>query len=136
MAIALHRGPFKVIYLFSLFIGEVFIQFPCWLIYYSWRPNRPRKTWTLCHTIHVRILQNLTPLLFRLGLCVGRDLSLEVPQKALDSLNATFVRIPDPEKDDIVGIVGEHAARAGIKSIIPAYWILREGTRAREIPGG
>ena len=130
MAIPLHRGPFKVIYLFHLFIVVVFIQLPCWLIYYSWRPNRPRKTWTLCRTIHVRILQKLTPLPFKLGVFVGRDLSLEVPQKELESLDARFVWIPELEKEDIVGMVAEHAAGPGIMLIaIPAYWILREGTK-------
>jgi hypothetical protein len=57
-----------------------------------------------------------------------RDLSLEVPQKELESLNARFVWIPELEEEDIVGIVAEHAARTGVKSIaIPAYWILKEG---------
>ena len=92
--------------------------------------HRPRKTWTLCRTIHVRILQKLTLLPFKLGVFVGRDLSLEVPQKELESLDARFVWIPELEKEDIVGMVAEHAAGPGIMSIaIPAYWILREGTK-------
>ena len=36
---------------------------------------------------------------------------------ALESLNARFVWIPDLGKEDIVGMVAEHATRAGIKSI-------------------
>ena len=51
-------------------------------------------------------------------------------KKELESLNARFVWILELEKEDIAGMVVEHAARAGIVSIaIPAYWIPREGTR-------
>ena len=64
----------------------------------------------------------------RLGIADGRDLSLEVPQKELESLNARFVWIPELEEADIVGMVAEGAVKAGVKSIaIPAYWILKEG---------
>ena len=49
---------------------------------------------------------------------------------ASESLNARFVWIPDLGEEDIVGMVAEHTATAGIKSIaIPDYWILREGTK-------
>ena len=55
---------------------------------------------------------------------------MEVPQKELESLNARFVWIPELEKEEIVGVVGEHATRAGIGSIaIPAYWILKDGVK-------
>jgi len=67
---------------------------------------------------------------FKVGVLSRRDLSLEVPQEELEPLNSRFVWIPELEKGDIVGIVEEYAARAGIKSIaIPAYWILKEGTK-------
>ena len=60
----------------------------------------------------------------------GRDLSLEVPQKELESLNARFVWVPELGKEDIVGMVAECVAKTGAKPIaIPAYWILREGTK-------
>jgi acetyl esterase/lipase len=64
----------------------------------------------------------------RLGIVDKRDLSLEVPQKELDSLNARFTWVPELEREDLVGLVAECAARVGVKSIaIPAYWILKEG---------
>ena len=125
----LHRKPFKVIYLLGI-VTTVLIQLPFWSIYYSWRPNRPRKTWTLYRTIHVQILRKLTQLAFKLCVFDVRNRSLEVPQKELESLNARFVWIPELQKEDIVGVVAEHAARAGIESIaIPAYWILKEGVK-------
>ena len=128
MAPLLHRKLFKVIRLLNVFVSTAF-QLPCWLIYYSWQPNRPRKSWTLYRTIRVRILRKLTQVL-NLGVTDGRSLSLEVPQEELESLNARFVWIPELEKEDIVGVVAEHAARTGVKSItIPAYWILKEGDR-------
>ena len=128
MAPLLHRQPLKTIHLLGFLVVACF-QFPCWLIYYSWRPNRPRKSWTLQRAINVRIMRNVTQLL-KLGVTSGRDLSLEVPQKELESLNARFVWVPELEKEDIVGMVAEHAARAGVKSIaIPAYWILKEGVK-------
>ena len=128
MAPLLHRQPFKVIYLIGFFAFIVFIQVPCWLIYYSWRPNRPRKSWTLYRTINLRILRKLTQLPLKTGILTNRDLSLEVPQEELGSFNSRFVWIPELETEDIVGVVAERAARAGIKSIaIPAYWILKDG---------
>jgi len=128
MAPLFHRRPFKVIYLLGFFAFMVFIQLPCWLIYYSWRPNRPRKSWTLSRTINLRILRKLALLPFKAGILSNRDLSLEVPQEELGSFNSRFVWIPELEKEEIVGMVAEHAARAGIKSIaIPAYWILKDG---------
>jgi len=128
MAPFLHHQPFKVIYLLGFFAFMVTIQLPCWLIYYSWRPNRPRKRWTLYRTISVRMLRKLTKLPLKIGLLTNRDLSLEVPQEELGSFNSRFVWIPELEKEDIVGIVAEHVARVGIKSIaIPAYWILKDG---------
>ena len=63
----------------------------------------------------------------KFGVLDRRDPSLTVPQEELPP-NSRFVWIPELEDEDIVGIVAEHAARAGIKSIaIPAYWILKEG---------
>ena len=54
--------------------------------------------------------------------------SIEVPQKELESLNARFVWVPELGEEDIMGIVAEHAERAGVESIvIPAYWIMKEG---------
>ena len=129
MASLLHRQPFKAIYLLG-FVAITIIQLPCWVFYYSWRPNRPRKSWTLRRTVVVRMLRKTIRIHLWLGVSSGRDLSLEVPQKDLESLNARFVWIPELEKDDIVGIVAEHAARAGVESIaIPAYWILKEGIK-------
>ena len=124
------RQPFKAIYIFGFAVTIVFIRLPWWLIYYSWRPNRPRKTWSLRRTILVQMLQHATRLVLGFGIVLDkRDLSLEVPQKELKSLNARFVWIPELEEEDIVGSVAEHAARAGVESIaIPAYWILKEGT--------
>ena len=66
----------------------------------------------------------------KVGVLDGRDLSLEVPQEDLESLNARFIWIPELEKEDIVGEVAEHAAEADIESIaIPAYWILKDGVK-------
>ena len=63
----------------------------------------------------------------KFGVLDRRDPSLTVPQEELPP-NSIFVWIPELEDEDIVGIVAEHAARAGIKSTaIPAYWILKEG---------
>jgi len=127
----LHRQPFKGIYLLGFSVFMVFIQLPWWLVYYSWRPNRPRKSWTLRRTISVRMLRNFAwQLPFKLGVRGGHDISLEVPQKELEPLNSRFVWIPELEKEDIVGMVEEYATRAGVKSIaIPAYWILKDGTK-------
>ena len=130
MAPLLHRQPFKVIYLLAFFAIMAFIQLPYWLVYYSLRSNRPRKSWTLHRTISVRMLRKLTHLPFKVGILTNRDLSLEVPEKELKSFNARFVWIPELEKEDIVGVVGEHAARAGVESIaIPAYWFLKDGVK-------
>ena len=72
----------------------------------------------------------MTQLAPKFGVFDERDLSLEVPQKELEWLNARFVWIPGLEKEDIVGMVAEHAARVGVESIaIPAYWILKEGIK-------
>lgn len=128
MAPLLHRQPFKAIYLFGFLVFMIFVQLPCWLIYYSWRRNRPRKSWTLYRTIVIRMLRKLTQLPLKAGVLSRRDLSLEVPQKELGSYNSRFVWIPELEKEDIVGVVAEHVARAGIRSIaIPAYWLLKNG---------
>ncbi|KAF9642927.1 alpha/beta-hydrolase [Thelephora ganbajun] len=130
MASLFLRQPFKAAYLLGFFTVLVFIRLPYWLVYYSWRSNRPRKSWTLHRTINVQILRKVTRLPFQLGITDKRDLSLEVPQKKLESLNARFVWIPELEKRDLVGMVAEYAARAAVKSIaIPAYWILKEGTK-------
>ena len=125
----LHRQPFRTIYLLSFSTILVFIQVPYWLVYYSWRPNRPRKTWTLRRTIMTRIVRKFALLPFKVGILTSRDLALEVPQKELKSYNARFVWVPELERGDIVGMVGEYAAKAGVESIaIPAYWILKDGT--------
>jgi len=124
----LHRQPFKTVYLLGLFVVTVFIQLPYWLVYYSWRPNRPRKSWTLSRTINVQILRKVTQLPLKFCVLDRHDLPLEV----LEDLppNSGFVWIPELEDEDIVGVVAEHAARVGIKSIaIPAYWILKEGAK-------
>ena len=129
MAPLFHRQPFKAIYLLG-FLVTTSLRIPYWLIYYSWQPNRPRKSWTFRRTINVQILRKVAQLPLKLGVHDGRNLSLEVPQEELESLNARFVWVPELEKEDIVGMVAEHAARAGIKSIaIPAYWILKEGIK-------
>ena len=129
MAPLLHRQPFRAVYL-TCFLATTLFQLPWWLIYYSWPPNRPRKSWTLRRSIYVRILRKITQLPFKFGVHDGRDLSLEVPQEELESLNARFVWITELEKEDIVGVVAEHATRAGINSIaIPAYWILKDGIK-------
>jgi len=129
MAPLLYRQPFKTIRLLGFVIVAIF-QLPLWVIYYSWRPNRPRKNWTLSRAIRVRILRKVTQLPLRFGVLGRRDLSLEVPQEELEPFNSRFVWIPELENAEIVGVVAEHAARAGVKSIaIPAYWILKEGTK-------
>ena len=131
MAPLLHRQPFQTIYVFIILVYMVSIQFPYWLIYYSWRPNRPKKSWTLFRTICAQTYRNLSQKLpFNAGVLIKRDLSLEVPQVALESFNSRFVWIPELENEDIVGMVEEHASRVGVKSImIPAYWILKDGTK-------
>ena len=129
MAPLLRRQPFKAIYLLG-FLAVTIFQLPCWLIYYSWRPNRPRKTWTLYRTINARMLRNVGQLPFKTGVLSRRDLSLEVPQEELEPLSSRFLWIPELGKEDIVGMLEEYAARAGVKSIaIPAYWMLKEGTK-------
>jgi len=131
MSPLLHRQPFKGIYLLGFSAFVAFIQLPWWLIYYSWRPNRPRKSWTLRRTICVQMLRHFAwQLPIKLGVFSKRDLSLEVSQEELEPLSSRFVWISELEKGDIVGVVGEHATRAGVKSIaIPAYWILKDGTK-------
>ena len=130
MAPLLHRQPLKTIYSLAFFVVVAFIRLPCWLIYYSWPPNRPRKTWTLQRTIWAQIIRELGQLPFEAGLLGDRNLSLEVPQKELESFNARFAWIPELEKEDIAGVVGERAARAGVESItIPAYWFLKDGIK-------
>ena len=129
MAPLLHHQPFRAVYLTG-FLVITLLQLPFWLIYYSWPPNRPRKSWTLRRSIWVRTLRNLIKLSLNFGVRDGRDLSLEVPQEELESLNARFVWIPELEKEEIVGAVAEHATRAGIDSVaIPAYWILKDGVK-------
>jgi len=129
MAPLLHRQPFKAIYIIGFLAFMVNIMLPCWLVYYSWRPNRPRKSWTLFRTVNVQMIRNFARLPFKAGVFSKRNLSLEVPQKELGPFNSRFVWIPELEKEDIVGVVDEHATRAGVKSIaIPAYWILKDGT--------
>jgi hypothetical protein len=127
--IQLPRQPSKIIRLLAVVVTTLLIRLPWWFVYYSWPPNRPRKSWTLGRTIWVQLLRQTTNLPMKLGVVFDkRDLSLEVPQEKLESVNARFTWIPELEKDDIVGMVGEHAARAGVKSIvIPAYWIMKEG---------
>ena len=130
MAPLLHHQPFKAIYLFGFAGIMVFIRLPYWLIYYSWRPNRPRKGWTLHRTINVQMVRKISQLPFKVGVLSNRDLSLEVPQKELERYNSRFVWIPELEKEDIVGMVGEHAARAGVEPIaVPVYWILKDGSK-------
>src|ERR1700753_1314859 len=124
------RNPLRVISIFCYLITIPLIRLPFWLIYYSWRPNRPRKNWTLSRTINAQVLRKLTRLPFKLGVVLGQDPSLEVPQEELESVNARFVWVPELGEEDIVGVVAEHANRAGVKSIaIPAYWMLKEGTK-------
>ena len=65
----------------------------------------------------------------KFGLVSGRNLSLEVSQEELEPLNARFVWVPELG-EDLGGVVAEHAARVGAQSIaIPAYWILKEGSK-------
>jgi len=130
MAPFLYRQPFNGIYIVGFLLTMVFIRLPCWLIYYSWRPNRPRKAWTLYRTINAQIIRAFGQLPFKAGVRSRRDISLEVPQEELEPLSSRFVWIPELEKEDIVGMVEEYAARAGVSSIaIPAYWLLKEGTK-------
>ena len=120
----------RVIFILCYLITIPLIRLPFLLIYYSWRPNRPRKNWTLGRTINVQVLRKLTKLPLKFGVADRRDLSLEVPQEDLEPLNVRFVWIPELDEKDIVGVVAEHADRAGVKSIaIPAYWMLKEGTK-------
>ena len=127
----LYRQPFKGIYTLGFLLFMVSVKLPYLLVCYSWRPNRPRKTWTLYRTMRVQMLRSFAwQLPFKLGVFGRRNLSLEVPQEELEQLNSRFVWIPELKKEDIVGMVEEHAARAGIRSIsIPAYWILKDGTK-------
>ena len=130
MAPFLYRQPFKAMYIFGFLATMAFIQLQCWLIYYSWRPNRPRKNWTLRRTINVQIIRNLSKLPFKVGVRSNRDLSLGVPQGELERYNSRFVWIPELEKEDIVGMIGEYAKRAGVKSMtVPAYWILKDNVK-------
>jgi hypothetical protein len=123
------RQRSKIIPLFGFLAIVLFIRLPWWFIYYSWRSNRPRRSWTLHRTIRAQLLRQIASLPTKYGLFDGRDLSLEVPQEELEPLSARFVWIPEL-KEDLVGALGEHAASAGVKSIaIPAYWILKEGSR-------
>ena len=120
--------PLKLIHLFALFLTIPFIRLPWWLVYYSWRPNRPRKSWTLRRTIIVRAARRVFQLTFKFGVREDCDPSLDVPQEKLEPFNARFVRIPKLD-EDIVGVVAEHATRTGVESIVvPAYWILKKGT--------
>ena len=122
------RQPFKTIYLLGFIFTSLFIRLPWWFIFYSWPPNRARNGWSLRRTMNVQILRQVTQLPMKFGVVGGRDLSLEVPQKELESLDARFVWIPELGDEDVVGTMAEHANRAGVKSIaIPAYWILKEG---------
>jgi len=58
------------------------------------------------------------------------DLSLEVPQKKQRSLSSWVVWMLELEKEDIVEMTEEYAARGRIKSgSIPAYCILKEGIK-------
>ena len=124
------RQPSKIIHLLGLIVTTLFIRLPWWIIYYSWRPNRPRKSWTLRRTVMVQLLRQITKLPMKFGIVDKRDLSLEVPQKELEAIHARFVWIPELDKEDIVGMVAEHADRAGVKSIaIPGYWVLKEGSK-------
>ena len=130
MAQLLHRRPFKTIYSLGFLAFVAFIQLPSWLIYYSWRPNRPRKGWTFRRAIMVRIFREVMRLPLKIGVFFDRDLSLEVPQEELEQYNSRFVWVPELEKEDIVGMVGEHAARAKVKSVVvPAFWILKDGVK-------
>src|ERR1700749_4312697 len=111
MAPLLHRQPFKAIYLAWFAIFTIFIHLPYLLIYYSWRPNRPRKAWSIYRAIIVRVHREVTLLPVKFGLRGRRDLSLEVPQENLESYNSRFTWIPELEEEDIVGVVAEYAAR-------------------------
>ena len=130
MAPLLHRQPFKAIYFLAFLVVIPFIRLPCWLIYHSWRPNRPRRTWTLRRTVGTRMIRKFTQLPLKIGLLTNLDLSLEALPKGLGLFNARYVWVPELGKEDIVGMVGERAARAGVESIaIPAYWILKNGIK-------
>ena len=100
------RNPLRVILILFYLITIPLIRLPFWLIYYSWRPNRPRKSWTLGRTINAQILRRLTKLSLKFGVVDGLDPSFEVPQEELESLNARFVWIPELGEEDIVGVVG------------------------------
>ena len=127
--ISLHQ-PSKVIWILGFIATILFIRLPWWFIYYSLRSNRPRKSWSLKRTVNVQLLRKITLLPMKFGLVDKRNLSLEVPQKELESLNARFVWVPELEKEDLVGPVAERATRAHVKSIaIPAYWILKQGSK-------
>ena len=47
MGLPVHCYPFKAIYLIGFFVVLLFMHLLCWLIYYSWRPNGPEKSWTV-----------------------------------------------------------------------------------------
>ena len=70
MALLLHRQPFKGVYVLSFLAFVVSVQLPYLLIYYSWRPNRPRKSLTLYRTVNAQITRNFARLPFKLqGWC-------------------------------------------------------------------
>lgn len=120
----------KAIYRLGIILALRFIQLPFWSIYYSWRPNRPRRSWTRRRAVNVRMFKRFHQVGIELGLRDGRDLSVEVPQEELEPLNARFVWIPELDEGDIVGVVAKHAAMMDVKSIsIPAYWMFKEGVR-------
>ena len=65
----------------------------------------------------------------KFGSVDGHNLPSGVPQAELEPLNAKFVWVPELG-EDLEGIVAEHAARVGARSIaVPADWILKEGSR-------
>jgi hypothetical protein len=128
--VRLPRNPLRVLFILGYLITIPLIRLPFWLVYYSWRPNRPRKSWTLHRTINAQILRRFTKLSMKMGLVDGRDPLLEVPQEELEPLNARFVWIPELGEEYIVGVIAAHADQARVKSIaVPAYWMLKEGTK-------
>lgn len=129
MAPLLHQQPFKTIYLVGFLGYLLFVKLPYWTVKYCVPSHRPRPAWTVKRCIQIALLRNLTTIPAKVGLSLGCDLTLEVPNSSLKN-NARFAWVEGLSDDLVVGPIKDAALQTGVRPAtrLPGYWQLKSGT--------
>ncbi|OBZ68272.1 Esterase [Grifola frondosa] len=120
------RQPLKTIYLFYELVATVFVRIPFWVVIYTPRAFRPRRSWTLkkCLTVNIwRVVSPFGDIADRVGSIAPFPTHKAIP----DTPGIKSVWL-DPAPELVVDPVKSWADAAGVRPArIPGYWHGSEG---------